>query len=230
MRIVFLQFICYIEAENADRGRLVPDGNGFHAKAAARAHGARPASCLRQGVFLHPSRDETRKQVESMEKSELIEKLNKEYRALDGIFSNRKLIAKAHELAEQAEAENAKEYYWLFHGYALSMDKQYDEACECFKNAVDADSGFAYAWFELGNVYSYQKKYEEAVKCYNRAIEKDALFAAPWTGLGIINEIRKKPEEAMKCYVKATEVEPNSAAAWFNWAISITGKKNTTTR
>ena len=99
-------------------------------------------------------------------------------------FDSASLIEKADEALEKGDLQKAMAIYseanikepkndeTLFKmGYALSLQKRYEEALEYFKEAVSVDGQNPFTHLEMAKIYIQDEEYESATMHLNEALE-----------------------------------------------------------
>ncbi len=97
----------------------------------------------------------------------------------------------------------------------IEIEKDYDGAEKCFRQAIELDPAEPVPWFNLGVLMtSFKENFLEAERYYRRAIDLAPDYAKAWYNLGaIMQDIKHDYAEAEKCYLKALEFNPNDAMA-----------------
>ena len=111
-------------------------------------------------------------------------------------------------------------------GIALSELGKYEEAIECYDEAIRINPDYASAYLNKGSALSDLGKKEEAIECYDEAIRIKPDYAAYFNKGIALSELGKK-EEAIECYDEAIRIKPDYAEAYLNKgiALSVLGKK-----
>jgi len=92
---------------------------------------------------------------------------------------------------------------WIAKGKILYDRHQYNEALDCYSNALKISPDNIEILLEKGKILGYiYDRYDEAIKCYNRVLELepdniDALYYK-----GLVLDKQKNYREAIKCYDK----------------------------
>ena len=69
---------------------------------------------------------------------------------------------------------------------------KYDEAIECYENAIRLNSKIAVFWYNKAIALRTKGKYDEAAEAYDKAIELDPKNTMIWSGKGEVFEKQKK--------------------------------------
>jgi tetratricopeptide (TPR) repeat protein len=89
--------------------------------------------------------------------------------------------------------------------------REYDEAIEYFKKAIELDSQGVSAYNNLGNAYYNKKEYDRAIDYFKKAIELDPKNKYAYTLLGYVYSDKDQYDKAIECYKKLIEICPKSA-------------------
>lgn len=129
-------------------------------------------------------------------------------------------------------------------GYSLGNLSKYDEALECFEDAIDPledmerkgenpdhtiyadilrNKAYAYAMLKYNFEDPSEEDWKKATECLERAEKMASEFAYLWNTHGYINLIYKREKDAIECFDKAIEIDPKLIQAWYNkgYALSI---------
>ncbi|MDM8514677.1 tetratricopeptide repeat protein, partial [Desulfobacterales bacterium HSG16] len=107
---------------------------------------------------------------------------------------------------------NASTYSLL--GNTFMKLKNYEEAINQYRKAIEIDPDNTYANTMLGLAFYKQKNYEEAINQYRKAIEIDPDNTYAYNKLGRVFEKQKNYEEAINQYRKAIEIDPDNTYAY----------------
>ena len=148
------------------------------------------------------------------------------------------LFEKALEVTDEAiKIYSESPIPWNKKGDIFDNLERYDEAIDCYTNAIKYDKQNIYAWtskgvslrnkaqFQLSNDRIKQEEhYKMAYECFNKALEYDNennTYLLKQMGLTL--RYQKKYEEALKYYRKALEKktlrQKDEAELWFNISI-----------
>jgi tetratricopeptide (TPR) repeat protein len=105
---------------------------------------------------------------------------------------------------------------WVKQGrYLLSKAKQYTDAENAFRKAINLDPNLATAWHYLGRVNEKLKRYDEAEQSYKRAVDIKPDFSSAWEDLGDLLHVNlKRHAEAEQAFRKVVEFKPDAAFSW----------------
>jgi len=96
-------------------------------------------------------------------------------------------------------------------GRALLSLKSYEEAKDCFSNAVAIDQknekSSAVFVNSLGVAECYLKDFTKACESFGCAIKRQSRFAEIWFNLGMVYEVNEKYEEAEQAYDRALQIK-----------------------
>ncbi len=95
-------------------------------------------------------------------------------------------------------------------------NKNYDNAIEQCKRALDLDGIFVDAYYHLGLNYYYKKNYNVAIENFQRAVDYNKNHFESWKWLGLTYEAKEDYENALKNISTSVEINPNFADGWFN--------------
>ena len=109
-----------------------------------------------------------------------------------------------HIIAHNPEARSAHQNL----GLALLNLKQFDEAEENLRHALELDPRHLKAHQNLAETLRKQKRYEEAIASYRAALEIDPKYALAHAGLGDALFRLKRYEEALPAMKKAVALQP----------------------
>jgi anaphase-promoting complex subunit 3 len=113
----------------------------------------------------------------------------------------------AHTLMDQ---DRLSPQAWCALGNAKSLDRQHDDAIQCFVRASQLDPKFAYAFTLQGHEYVTNEEFDKAMIAFRGAISADFRHYNGWYGLGTVYERMGKFDVAEKHYREATRINPNN--------------------
>jgi len=96
--------------------------------------------------------------------------------------------------------------------------KQYKDAQEHFKKAIDLDPQYAEAYANLGALYAKFKDYDIAIKLYHKCMAIKPKYAGAYTNLGNALNKTAQYEEAIYFHKIAISLDPKSANHFANCA------------
>lgn len=105
---------------------------------------------------------------------------------------------------------------WDYKGYCHGEMGHWDEALECYNNAIGLDDSCSSAWFHKGEVLAGDSEYEQALDCYDKALEIDSGNKRVLFKKGYAFERLGEYRNAIKWYDRALEIENNDAEIWIN--------------
>ena len=103
-------------------------------------------------------------------------------------------------------------------GQFYGAARQFDEAEQSFKQAIELDDKVYEAYAGLASIYLQSKKLDLAVKEYKTVLSKNPKLLPAHMVLGMIYESQKKYEEAQSSYQEALKINPRFAPAANNLA------------
>jgi tetratricopeptide (TPR) repeat protein len=95
-------------------------------------------------------------------------------------------------------------------------DRNYDNAIEVCKRALELDEIYVEAYFQIGEAYSGKRKYDIAIENYQRAVDFDKKHISSWNSMGLAYKEKKNYEEALRYLEKAVQIDPSYSQGWFN--------------
>ncbi len=162
--------------------------------------------------------------VHSEEIKLLIEQGNQlaDLKKYDDAFKFYEKALKVNELMESADVKNKdliKRSYKneLINRAKLEIEnKNYDNAIENCKRALDLDEIFVEAYYHIGLAYSHKKKYDVAIENFQRAVDFDKNHKNSWNSMGLAYEAKEDYENALINLSKAVEINSSFADGWYN--------------
>jgi len=108
----------------------------------------------------------------------------------------------------------------LYYNLALVYvdNKQFDEALENFKKAVELKLNHEEAYNYLGNIYSMKGSYDKAKEAFEKSLQINPDSSKAHNGLGIIYDETGQYDQAIDEYQKALKTEPENAKTHCNLA------------
>ncbi|HEX5085013.1 MAG TPA: caspase family protein, partial [Blastocatellia bacterium] len=99
-------------------------------------------------------------------------------------------------------------------GKAMLDIRQFPEAVELLKSAIQLDPRAAHAYSALGMAYRNLAKNELAVECFNRAAELAPSWALPQLQIGFLYWDSGRLDQAREAFLNASRFDPNYPQAW----------------
>ncbi|HZF41208.1 MAG TPA: caspase family protein [Blastocatellia bacterium] len=99
-------------------------------------------------------------------------------------------------------------------GKAMFDNRQFPEAVELFKSAIQLDPRAAHAYSALGMVYRALAKNELAIESFNRAAELAPSWALPQLQMGFLYRDSGRLDRAREAFLNASRFDPNYQQAW----------------
>jgi len=103
-------------------------------------------------------------------------------------------------------------------GNVFKKLKKFDEAQNCYKQAIMLKQNYAEPYYNLGNLLKELGKFDEAEKNYNQAIKHRPNFAQAFINLANLLKELGRFDEAEKNYNQAIKLAPNFAQTFNNLA------------
>ncbi len=131
-------------------------------------------------------------------------------------------LDRAGELYRQAvehhEDNPGRAVSWNSLGNVHSLQRQYAEAVEAYRQAISLDPRYARPWNNLGDVYRAQGVEQGVAQAYQRAIELEPDFAWPYHNLGALSKNKGAYAPALTYYQQALErhLQPQDKSASWN--------------
>ena len=95
-------------------------------------------------------------------------------------------------------------------------EKNYTEAEQQFRKAIELDSTDVNTWINLGNVYIRTRRYAEAEPIFKNAIALDSTYGIAWTNLGAFYNMTQRYAEAETVLKKAIALDSTYVKTWSN--------------
>ena len=121
------------------------------------------------------------------------------------------LAAEEHTTDSEAPPPGGSElnaWEWNNKGVALSRLGRYQEAIQCYDEALEIDPRHVNAWANKGAALSRLGRHAEALQCYDKALEIDPRNVNAWGNKGLNLNSVGRYQEAIVCYDKALEIDP----------------------
>jgi tetratricopeptide (TPR) repeat protein len=100
-------------------------------------------------------------------------------------------------------------------GITAIQNKDYEQAVEHFKNAIDEEPNNPIAYINFGNLLARINETERAERFFQKAITLDSESATAYYGLANLYYEQERYEEAAKLYEKAIRFDIQGADAYF---------------
>ncbi len=101
-------------------------------------------------------------------------------------------------------------------GAALQSIGRFEEAVDCYNQAIQINPDYADAYGNRGNALKELGQLDEAIKSYNKVIQLNPNYAEAYGNRGnALNELGQS-DEAIKNYKKAIQLKPDYADAYNN--------------
>lgn len=113
------------------------------------------------------------------------------------------------------------EIAFLTKGRFLAQAKKYENALECFDEAIKIDPEYAEAYNEKGNVLLILGRVDDAVKCFTKATEIDEEYIMAWKGKEEALLMQDKYDDALRCLDRIIEIDPENEVAWATKALVL---------
>lgn len=114
----------------------------------------------------------------------------------------------AHELIE---IDRLSPQAWCSVGNSFSLQREHEQALQCFKRATQLDPCFAYGFTLQGHEFIANEEFEKALDAYRCAIAADSRHYNAWYGLGKVYEKMGKWSIAEQHYRTAAKINPTNA-------------------
>lgn len=108
---------------------------------------------------------------------------------------------------------NEKAAEWYNRGVELSKLGRYEEAVDCYDQAINLDPNDASTWYGKGCALSGLARYLEEIECYDRAIKLDPQYTSAWYNKGVALSALGRNEEAIQCYNEVLRLDPGDELA-----------------
>jgi tetratricopeptide (TPR) repeat protein len=110
--------------------------------------------------------------------------------------------------------ENEDMWYYIGNLHLIHSGN-YEEAVECFGNAISMDDGFIEAWNDLGVAYSILEDDENAILCFEECLSIDSGFNEAIFNMGVTLVDMERYEESLKYLDQTLMRDPNNFKALF---------------
>ena len=102
-------------------------------------------------------------------------------------------------------------YRQVYRGKAYTHKESYEEAIECYTEAIKLKPNYTMAYYDRGNAYNRIGEYNLAIEDYTKAIELMPNFPGAYAQRGHIHEEINKHDIAVEDYTKAIELMSDDA-------------------
>ena len=135
-------------------------------------------------------------------------------------LGNNKLAEVELKIASGLQENFSLSYFEL--GRLYLGNKEYEDAEDMFKRAIESDPEFSLPYIKLGDLYIETSRFEEAMEMYKKALEIDKNLPDVYNRLGVVMNILQKFGEAEKYFKKAIEIFPKYRDALLNLSYTLT--------
>ena len=149
--------------------------------------------------------------VEPPEPTEITERAKERADMLRGALEESK-----EETADEEEEEYVDKTEKWWEGRLLAGNGNYEEAIECYDEALEQDPEYTTAYISRGNAKQEIGKCEEAIADYDKALDLDPEYAEAYNNRGNAKKQLGEVEAAMADYDKALDFDPEYAEAYSN--------------
>ena len=104
-------------------------------------------------------------------------------------------------------------YIFYIYGNVQSKLKNYTQAIEAFKNALNLNPKFSEAYNNLANAYKLINQIDDAIINYNNSIKQDKKNLTAYFNLAVLFKEKKNYEESKKIYKKILSEDENNLTA-----------------
>lgn len=115
---------------------------------------------------------------------------------------------------------------WFNRGMDNMNNRNYEEALDCFDEALRIDNKFALVLLQKEQIFCFRQEFREAIRYFNEIIElnldQPSMMLELWVNKGICHRRIGEEENALKCYRKALEINPNDFDTWLNMGNVLT--------
>ncbi|MCX6615055.1 MAG: tetratricopeptide repeat protein [Acidobacteria bacterium] len=125
-------------------------------------------------------------------------------------------ISSAEQASAKSQAPQSDRETLEKRGDVFMARKDYREAANTYRQAIQLDPRNAVLHNKLGISYQQQTRLNDAKKSYERAIKLNGKYSEAINNLGTIHYTRKKYGTAISQYQKALAIAPDSASIYSN--------------
>jgi len=101
-------------------------------------------------------------------------------------------------------------------GNALRKERRFDEAFECYGQALAADPRNGDIWRAVAETQAMNFKYPEAMESCDQALKLNPVDTEAWFLKGFTLQMQGRFQDALECTGKILEINPNHIQAWCN--------------
>ena len=105
-------------------------------------------------------------------------------------------------------------------GMMKEKNKDFEEACKDYSNAIEINAEYANAFNNRGNMKSILKDYSGALSDYDRAIVLNTRFVEAYCNRGIVKDNLGDLSEAIQDFDRSIELDPGYVDAYLRRAIA----------
>ncbi len=181
---------------------------------------------------LNREMEELKRQYQDTKTDGEQERIRREAKRNDAIFTATQLIAQGLRENDKKEFDKAIEYYnkaiALVPNYALAYNNlgiayrkkgEYNRAIECYNKAIAINPNYTLAYFNLGNANVHMRQYDKAVEFFNKVITIDPNFTYKYrvySNIGAAYYLKGENYNAADWFGKAIELNPKDAKLHYN--------------
>lgn len=92
---------------------------------------------------------------------------------------------------------------------------RYDQAVECYSNALKAQPGMDSLWNGMGRMLNQMGRYQDASGCMDHALQMNPNNSDAWKNKGTAMMGMGKYDEAAGCFDRAASMNPSDGQSWY---------------